>query len=93
MQDWEYEVADLNRLADFEKQYKLSDTSVKEKESLMEIMLDSLNDALEFDNLKIYNDFAPRIFNYLKKNKTMHEGSINDWTDGNFLISNKIKLQ
>jgi hypothetical protein len=31
MQDWEYEVADLNRLAVFEKQYKLSDTSVKKK--------------------------------------------------------------
>jgi hypothetical protein len=59
----------------------------------MEIMLDSLNDALEFDNLKIYNDFAPRILNYLKENKTMHEGSINYWTDGIFLISNKIKLQ
>lgn len=91
MQDWEYEVADMNRLVDFDKQYLLSDTSDKEKESLMEIMLDSLNDSLELNDLKIFNDFAPRILKYLKENKQIHEGTINYWTEGDFLISNKIK--
>ena len=91
MQDWEYEVADLNRLADFEKQYLLSDTNDKEKESLMEIMLDSLNDSLELNDIKVFNEFAPRIFKYLQENNQIHEGTINYWTEGDFLISNKIK--
>jgi uncharacterized protein (DUF2249 family) len=91
MQDWEYEVADMNRLADFENQYLLSDTNDKEKESLMEIMLDSLNDSLELNDLKIFNDFAPRILKYLKENNQIHEGTINYWTEGDFLISNKVK--
>lgn len=91
MQDWEYEVADMNRLADFEKHYLLSDTNDKEKESLMEIMLDSLNDSLELNDLKIFNDFAPKILKYLKENNQIHEGTINYWTEGDFLISNKIK--
>lgn len=91
MQDWEYEVADMNRLVDFEKQYLLSDTNDKEKESLMEIMLDSLNDSLELNDLKIFNDFAPRILKYLEENNQIHEGTINYWTEGDFLISNKIK--
>jgi hypothetical protein len=91
MQDWEYEVADMNRLVDFEKQYLLSDINDKEKESLMEIMLDSLNDSLELNDLRIYNVFAPRILKYLKENNQIHEGTINYWTKGNFLISNKIK--
>lgn len=92
MQDWEFEVADMNRLVDFEKQYLLSDTNDKEKESLMEIMLDSLNDSLELNDLKVFNAFAPRILKYLKKNNLIHEGSINYWTEGDFLISNKIKM-
>ena len=91
MQDWEYEVADMNRLVDFEKQYLLSDTNDKEKESLMEIMLDSLNDSLELNDIKIFNDFAPRILKYLEENNQTHEGTINYWTEGDFLISNKIK--
>jgi hypothetical protein len=91
MQDWEYEVADMNRLADFEKQYLLSDTNDKEKESLMEIMLDSLNDSLESNDLKNYNDFAPRILKYLNANSQIHEGTVKYWTEGDFLISNKIK--
>ncbi len=91
MQDWEYEVADMNRLADFEKHYLLSDTNDKEKESLMEIMLDSLNDSLELNDLKIFNDFAPRILKYLKENNQIQEGTIYYWTEGDFLISNKIK--
>ena len=90
MQDWEYEVADLNRLVDFEKQYLSSDTNNKEKESLMEIMIDSLNDSLELNDLKVFNDFALRILKYLIENKQIHEGAINYWIRGGFLISNKI---
>ena len=59
--------------------------------TLMELMLDSLNDSLELNDRKIFNDFAPRIIKYLKENNQIHEGTINYWTKCNFLISNKIK--
>ena len=93
MQDWEYEVADINRLAYFELHYLLPEANDKEKESLMEIMLDCLNDLLEAKNSEKYDDFAPRILKYLTENKIVHEGTINYWTNGDFLISEIIKTE
>jgi hypothetical protein len=93
MQDWEYEIADHCRLKDFEAQYRKSETSDNEKKSLMEIMLDCLNDLLKDKDLEKYNEFAPKVLETLKRNEIIHKGTINYWACGDFLISERIKRE
>ena len=45
MQDWEYEISDSSRVEEFLFEYDKENTTKKEKEALMEIILDSLNDV------------------------------------------------
>lgn len=90
MQDWEYEISDYKRLNDFESEYRKEETSREEKESLMEIMLDCLNDILEDNQKKLFDEVSVSILSLLKANQELHKGTFNYWTKNSFLISDKI---
>lgn len=91
MQDWEYEIADTKRISEFIQEYDKAETTVYEKQSLMEIILDSTNHLLIDKNNKEFNDHFPQIIDRLKLNHKIHEGSLNYWLEGNFDISILIK--
>ena len=52
MQDWEYEVSDLNRISEFLTSYKADELTDDEKFSLMEIIIQSFADL----NKELTND-------------------------------------
>ena len=85
-QDWEYEVADKTRLQDFIDEYEKSKTSDDEMSSLMEIILDSLNDLL------VQNGHTAEFKKHLAwvKNrlpKEIHADSLIYWKMNSFEIS------
>jgi hypothetical protein len=90
MQDWEYEVSDFSRIDEFIIEYKKSSTTLTERNSLMEIILDSINSALEEQancNLASYMAQAKEL---LTINKDQHRGTISYWTRNNFAISKEL---
>ena len=90
MQDWEWEISDYKRLDDFLNEYDKAGTSEKEKMSLMEIILDSLNELLldkkrvEFD--QYFNESLKRI----KESQNLHLGTLHYWTQNDFEISHEL---
>jgi hypothetical protein len=91
MQDWEWEVSDFTKLDLFLSEYKNIDITDDEKASLMEIILDSLNDLLYFKEEVKFNYYFPEVARFLTMRKSLHLGSLNYWTRGKFEISNKLK--
>lgn len=90
MQDWEYEVSDYHRLSDFIEEYDKAVTSVKEREALMEIILDSLNDLLETGNSEMFQFYFPKIEKRLIHNFNIHSATLKYWRINNFKISQKL---
>lgn len=90
-QDWEYEVSDPNRIQEFINEYDKTETSDKEKESLMEIILDSANDLLCFKGQSDFDKFISWINDRLKRNQKIHRATINYWSTNDFEISDRIK--
>ena len=92
MQDWEWEISNPNRIAEFITEYDNLDYSTKEKETLMEIILDSLNDM---KRTNVSNDFKKHlnsVISRLKKNSGIHSGTIRYWKNGKFDISDFLKI-
>lgn len=90
MQDWEYEISDSKRLGEFIAEYDKTDLTYKEKESLMEIILDSANDLLIENNQPEFDKYLPEIKNRLSSNKELHRETINYWRNNEFEISNSL---
>ena len=91
MQDWEWEVSDYNRLEDFLNVYENPETTDSERGSLMEIMLDSLNDLLLNDLQERFDRHFGEVAEHLKRKKEIHRGTIIYWTKGDFVISDYLK--
>lgn len=92
MQDWEYEIADSNRITEFISEYDNLNSSRKEKETLMEIILDSLNDIDRKTNNLDFEKHLSSVLYRLSKNKEIHKGTLKYWRNGNFDISNLLKI-
>ena len=91
MQDWEYEVADQYRIEEFIAEYDKGATTDKEKESLMELILDSSNNLLLNGNMDEFERIFPEIQSRLKSNPNLHKGTLRYWTTNGFLISERLK--
>ena len=92
MQDWEYEISDPNRIAEFIAEYDNVNSSETEKESLMEIILDSLNDMERKNENNDFEKYLDSVLLRLKKNFKIHRGTIEYWKNGEFNISDFIKI-
>ncbi len=90
MQDWEYEIADSNRIQEFIEAYDKPETSEKEKQSLMEIILASANELLDDSNTSEFEKFLPSIIERLKNQQELHRGTLNYWLVNDFEISKKL---
>ncbi|WPP48912.1 hypothetical protein [Catalinimonas niigatensis] len=91
MQDWEYEVSDPKRIGDYLKLYDQSITSDKERESLMEMTLQSLEDLLEEDRLEEFAVYEKLTEERLIKFSELHYKTLNYWSSGNFKVSKYIR--
>lgn len=92
MQDWEYEVSDYRKLPDFVAEYDKQSTSDKEKESLMEIMLDSLNDLLEESESREYSKYFAEVRDRLNDFSKLHMATLSYWTKNKFIISEQLRV-
>jgi len=92
MQDWEYEIADYKRLNDFLNEYEKATTTDSEKQSLMEIIIDSLNDLLLDEDKITFNQYINQTLLLLKTHKALHSGSLSYWVNGSFAISEILKV-
>ena len=90
MQDWEWEVAEANRIQDFLDEYDKNVSSAKEKETPMEIILQCLEDFLEEENLPKFISYYPEVKSRLDKNFQIHKCTIAYWKNGEFMISKEL---
>ena len=90
MQDWEYEVSDIHRIYDSIDEYNKQEISNAEKESLMEIILNCINDILANKQNELFLEVSKCTLPLLKENQKLHEGTINYWCQNNFSISDWI---
>ena len=91
MQDWEYEVSDQYRIDEFIAEYDKSDTTDKERETLMEMILDSSNDLIQNGNIDEFERIFKEVKGRLKSNPDLHKRTLRYWTADNFLISDRLK--
>lgn len=92
MQDWEWEISDYNRLGEFIYEYNKPETSDNEKISLMEIILDSLNNLILDGKIEMFEANIILVQNFLIENKNLHSPTLNYWTRNNFEISKVLKV-
>jgi len=92
MQDWEFEVSDCNRIVEFIREYDEPEWTDKAKESLMEIILDSANDLLNMGRKVEFEKYFTEIEKRLSLNAVLHRETLNYWTENDFEISNKLKM-
>jgi hypothetical protein len=90
MQDWEYEVSDFNRINEFLIEYKKSSSTLAERNSLMEIILDSINSALEEQTDCNLASYMSQVKELLIINKEHHRGTISYWTKNDFAIAKEL---
>lgn len=91
MQDWEWQVSSPNRIVEFIMEYDNLNSTKKEKETLMEIILDSIND-MEKEN-DSFNKHINSAISRLKQNYENHIGTIKYWKNGEFDISDLLKIE
>lgn len=70
-QDWEYEVADPNKIEDFLKFYKNNKLDTVEKRILIKLLLESYNDYVGEKGFIL--DYTKNIKKILEKEKTLFE--------------------
>jgi chorismate mutase len=92
MQDWEWEISDPNRIAEFINEYDNLNSSKKEKETLMEIILDSLNDMERTIQNNDFEKYLNSVIFRLKENYEIHRETIKYWKYGGFDISDFLKI-
>ena len=90
MQDWEYEIADSDRIQEFIEEYDKSESTDKERQSLMEMILDSSNDLLVDHRTVEFEKFFSAITVRLKRESILHEGTINYWKTNDSEISKRL---
>lgn len=95
MQDWEWEIADVNRFDEYVNLYASDDLSDDEKISLMELILQSTEESESDSILKAR---WLRVVSLLRRNVTLHESSIRYWartdavcTDEQFRLSDLVR--
>lgn len=78
-QDWEIEMADANRLAEFVEYYKYTYLHSEAKIAVMALIISSYDDLL---NLKMSHDFEDwnEIEILVKKDRKLFEGIIKYWS-------------
>ncbi len=77
-QDWEYEVANIERLEEFIEYYQNVDMDIDEKFTLMIIILESCNDAKQEN--KLQKETWDKVEELLIKDKIIHDSTINYWS-------------
>ncbi|QHL88107.1 hypothetical protein GU926_11960 [Nibribacter ruber] len=92
MKDWEYEVSDYKRMRDFIAEYDKLNTTTKERETLLEMVLDGLESLLEQSKLSEFEFYFPSVEERIKQNFAIHEPSLTYWTNIEFKISERLKL-
>jgi len=90
MQDWEYEIADSKRVLEFIKEYDKLESTKKEKQTLMEVIIDSANDLLCKNRIDEFENVILLINERLKKEIRLHKGTLNYWKTNNFEISKRL---
>jgi hypothetical protein len=76
-QDWQYEVADATRLADFLTVYGSGHLDPDEQSVLLNMILASFNDALSQNSAR--PEDCDLISGYLLRDRANHETTINYW--------------
>lgn len=77
-QDWEYEVADPNRIEDFWQFYMNNKLDTVEKRIIIKLLLESYNDYIGENGFKL--DYTKKIKKILEKEKTLCEDIIRVWS-------------
>ena len=77
-QDWEYEVANIERLEEFIEYYQNVDMDIDEKFTLMIIILESCNDAKQEN--KLQKETWDKVEELVIKDKIIHNLTINYWS-------------
>ena len=90
MQDWEYEIADSNRVAEFIEEYDKPETTDKEKESLMEMIIESTNDIFDKNRNAETDKLLFLINERLIKSIELHKGTLIYWKSNDFEISKRL---
>ena len=89
-QDWEYEVADPNKIEDFLKFYKNNKLDTVEKRILIKLLLESYNDYVGEKGFIL--DYTKNIKKILEKEKTLFEsGHVRRGIGGCFLYNSSYK--
>lgn len=78
-QDWAYEVADRHRLREFIDSYDTNAYGYNEKYSLMQIILQSMNDVVEFGE-SFDEEIWRRVETILIRDKDIHAHTIHYWS-------------
>jgi len=77
MQDWEWEVADYNRISEFVNEYKKSTLSDDERFTLLEIIIQSFEDS----NTKLSeNQLWHDVLSLIQQNYELHAHTIWYWS-------------
>ncbi len=90
-QDWEYEVSHLGKTEDYLELYNLKETTNDEKKSLMEMIIDSIEDKYHNEQKNVFNKYRNFILDAIKNNLDIHKGTLVYWIQSDFLISKKLK--
>ncbi|MFC3803465.1 hypothetical protein [Cohnella sp. GCM10012308] len=77
-QDWEYEVADSNRVNEFISFYETAVLDQDEKFALMNLIISSFDDALR--EAKDHDGTWDRIKNHLARDLVLHRNTILYWS-------------
>lgn len=77
-QDWEYEVTDVNRIAEFIRFYEMESISDIEKFTLMIIIIGSCNDAIEQEAFD--TNLWKQVELLLIKDVDIHRNTISYWS-------------
>ncbi|MCG8668043.1 MAG: hypothetical protein MI867_01415 [Pseudomonadales bacterium] len=78
MQDWEYEVADENRIPEYLSLYNSSGCSLENKRLLMEMIVQSLEDKMQKQGF-IYRQW-PEIKSLIERNYGIHKETVIYWS-------------
>ena len=76
-QDWEYEVANVNQLAEYIEYYQSRSLNINEKTTLMRIILEAYNDYVVLENKEdVYSEI---IKEFLNSDYSIYEETIKYW--------------
>jgi hypothetical protein len=78
MQDWEWEVADYNRINEFVAEFRSDSLSDDEKFTLLEIIIQSFEES---DTDLNTNDLWLEVLSLIEKNFKLHSYSVWYWSD------------